>query len=268
MFTLLAALSLAAPVPKPGPDWVTVKGTVVWPEKEKIPEAKALDLSKVQGGDADYLRKGGTVYDEKFVIDTKTRGLKDIVVWLRPDDDDPKAKFPAERIHPDLAKAKPATHALTSEFGRFDRRVLVARAGDAIKVANKGEVAIAPAFYFDGRQSANTLLPGKDPILVEDIPAGSASFRDQLHQGWLSGLNWTPGHGVLRVFDHPYFALTDETGEFEIPQVPRGKWRVVCWHPESGHHKGKDGRLGFPLEVRGNDDATMTLKPLVYEQPK
>jgi hypothetical protein len=268
MLTLLAVLSLAAPVPKPGPDWVTLKGTVVWPEKEKIPEAKGIDLSKVQGGDADYLRKGGAVFDEKFVIDPKTRGLKDVVVWLRPDDDDPKAKFPAEKIHPDLAKAKPATHTVTSEYGRFDKRVLVARAGDSVKVVNKGEVTIAPSFTGGEKSASYTLHPGKEGVVLEDVPAGVSWFDDLLHQGWLNGQDWPPGHGRLRVFDHPYFAVTNELGEFEIPQVPRGKWRVMYCHPQSGYHKGKDGRLGFPVEVRGNDDATLTLKAVAYEQPK
>jgi hypothetical protein len=268
MLTLLAAVSLAAPVPKPGPDWVTVKGTVVWPEKAEVPEAKVIDLSKVQGGDADYLRKGGAVYDEKFVIDEKTRGLKDVVVWLRPDDDDPKAKFPADRIHPDLAKAKPVTHTLTSEFGRFDKRALAFRAGDSLKVVNKGEVAIAPSFTGGEKLTAHTILAGKDLVVQEDIPAGVSWFRDLLHQGWLNGVEWPHGHGTLRVFDHPYFAVTNELGEFEINQVPRGKWRVMYCHHQSGYHKGKDGRLGFPVEVRGNTGGVMTLKAVEYEQPK
>lgn len=268
MFLLAAAMAMAAPVPKPGPDWVTVKGTVVWPEKEKIPEAKGIDLTKVQDGDADYLRKGGAVFEDTLVVNEKTRGVKDVIVCLRPDDDDPKAKFPADKIHPDLAKAKPATHTVTSEFGRFDRRLLVARAGDTVKVVNKGEVVIAPAFDFDGRQAANTLLPGKDPITMEDIPAGVASFRDLLHQGWLSGQNWPPGHGVLRAFDHPYFAVTNENGEFEIKQAPRGKWRLVYLHHEGGYHKGKDGRLGIKVEVEGNKDGLMQMKPVEFEMPK
>ena len=268
MFTLIAALSLAAPVPKPGPDWVTLKGTVVWPEKEKVPEAKAIDLSNVRGGDADYLRKGGAVFDEPFVIDAKTRGLKDVVVWLRPDDDDPKAKFPAERVHPDLAKAKPATHTVTSEFGRFDRRVLVARAGDSLKFVNAGTVGVAPKLDLDTFHDIRLIPPEEKPKVVTDLPAGFGTFCDAIHQGWLNGVDWPPGRGTLRVFDHPYFALTNEQGEFEIPQVPRGRWRVMYCHPQSGYHKGKDGRLGFPVEVRGNDDATMTRTPLAYEQPK
>lgn len=268
MFLLAAALAVAAPVPKPSPDWVTVRGTVVWPEKEKVPEAKALDLTAVQGGDAEYLRKGGAVFEDAVEVDGKTRGLKNVIVWVRPDGDDPKAKLPADRIHPDLAKAKPATHTVTSEFGRFDRRLVLARAGDAVKVVNKGEVAVAPMFSFDADARTHTMLPGKDPVTVDDLPAGVIPFRDLLHQGWLNGVHWPPGHGVVRAFDHPYFALTNDRGEFELKLVPKGKCRVVYLLHGIGWHKGKDGRLGVPVEVKGDDKGEMELPPLAFERPK
>jgi hypothetical protein len=87
---LLAALAMAAPVPK-SPDWVTVKGTVVWPEKEKVPERKRYDPTAIGGSTGEYLRKAGAVFDDKFLVHEKTRGLKNVVVWIRPDDGDPKA---------------------------------------------------------------------------------------------------------------------------------------------------------------------------------
>jgi len=31
-------------------------------------------------------------------------------------------------------------------------------------------------------------------------------------------------------FDHPYFAVTDADGKFEIREVPPGKYTVVAWH--------------------------------------
>jgi hypothetical protein len=269
MLLLAASLALAAPVPSPGPDWVTVKGSVVWPEKEKIPERKQYDLTNLNGGDVDYIRKGGAVFDDRVQIDEKTRGLKNVIVWLRPDDDDPKAAFPAEKVHPDLAKAKPATHTVTSEFVRYDKRVVLARAGDAVEFVNAGKVTIAPQLVLGDDSTTQTIRAGEKPVVVKDVKAGIGCFYDAVHPGWknddLQGLSpW----GQLRVFDHPYFALTNEAGEFEIPQVPRGKWRIVYLHSGGGYHKGKDGRLGFPIEVEGNKHAEMQMKPLPIELPK
>lgn len=268
MFTLLAALIPAAPVPTPTPDWVTVRGTIVWPEKEKIPERKAFDLSRLKGGDIDYIRTGRAVFDDTFLIDDKSRGLKDVVVWLRPDDDDPKAKFPADKIHPDLAKPKPVTHTLTSEFCRLDKRVVVARAGDAIEFVNAGKVPIAPQVVIDEADPARILAPDRSLVVVEDLKAGTGVFRDLIHQGWKDEkLRGFPGTGRVRVFDHPYFAVTNEQGEFEIKQVPKGQWRIVYQH-ESGYHRGKDGRPGFKVDVEGNKEGVMTMKPLAFEVAK
>lgn len=265
MLLLVAALSLAAPVPKPGPDWVTVKGTVVWPEKEKIPEAKAYDPTPIKGETGDYIRKGGIVFDDTFLIDPKTRGLKNVVVSIRPDDDDPKAKFPAEKVHPDLAKAKAKTHTLTNEFCRYDKRVLAMRAGDTLEVVNNSKEAVLVRVTIGDDDKQFTMVPGQAPYQVKDLKAGWGWF-DNLLLHWKDGTRW-PADGRLWVLDHPYFAVTNENGEFEIPQVPRGKWRIH-YHHESGWHKGKDGRLGFPVEVEGNKDAVMKMKPVEFERPK
>ena len=31
------------------------------------------------------------------------------------------------------------------------------------------------------------------------------------------------------VSDHPYYAVTDENGNYEIKGVPAGTYEVVCW---------------------------------------
>jgi hypothetical protein len=66
------------------------------------------------------------------------------------------------------------------------------------------------------------------------------------------------------VFDHPYFAVTDENGEFEIKRVPKGKWRIVHLH-DLGFHWGYDGRLGFPVEIKDEGQGVMRMKVLEYE---
>jgi hypothetical protein len=45
------------------------------------------------------------------------------------------------------------------------------------------------------------------------------------------------------VFDHPYHAITDKNGVFEIPFAPRGvDLRLILWHEAHGFVDGKDGR--------------------------
>jgi hypothetical protein len=40
--------------------------------------------------------------------------------------------------------------------------------------------------------------------------------------------------GYIRVFDHPYFAVTDADGRFEIKDAPVGEFYLVVWHEAIG----------------------------------
>lgn len=45
-------------------------------------------------------------------------------------------------------------------------------------------------------------------------------------------------HSWMNVFvavvNHPYFAVTDRAGQFEIPNVPTGHYRLQIWHERYG----------------------------------
>ena len=55
----------------------------------------------------------------------------------------------------------------------------------------------------------------------------------------------------IRVFDHPYFAVTNEKGEFEIKDAPAGKYRLVIWQDKGWvvTENGKLGKFGIPIEI-------------------
>ena len=53
-----------------------------------------------------------------------------------------------------------------------------------------------------------------------------------------------------RVFDHPYYAVTDAEGRFEIKNVPVGQWRLFVWHEGHGWRGGRMGRNGYRVEVK------------------
>jgi hypothetical protein len=50
-------------------------------------------------------------------------------------------------------------------------------------------------------------------------------------------------NGLVRAFDHPYAAVTDKDGNYEIKDAPAGvELSVVVWHEEGGYgNKGEDG---------------------------
>jgi hypothetical protein len=67
--------------------------------------------------------------------------------------------------------------------------------------------------------------------------------------------------GYVRIFDHPYYAITDENGNFEIKNAPAGKFRIVFWH-ENGVRGGAKGRFGEPIEIKG---PTLEMKPTEFD---
>ncbi len=65
----------------------------------------------------------------------------------------------------------------------------------------------------------------------------------------------------VRIFDHPYFALTDEDGKFEIKNAPAGKYNLVMWQGGVGWVNG--GKNGQTIEIPagGTVEVNEKLKP-------
>jgi hypothetical protein len=40
--------------------------------------------------------------------------------------------------------------------------------------------------------------------------------------------------GFVHVFDHPFFAVTNEQGVFSIPDLPPGSYILKAWHEDGG----------------------------------
>jgi hypothetical protein len=40
--------------------------------------------------------------------------------------------------------------------------------------------------------------------------------------------------GYIGVVEHPFFAVTDGSGRFSIPQLPPGTYTIEAWHERLG----------------------------------
>jgi hypothetical protein len=56
--------------------------------------------------------------------------------------------------------------------------------------------------------------------------------------------------GWVRVFDNPYFAVTDADGNFEIKDAPAGTYRLMIWQESIGYRGGAAGRDGTPVTIK------------------
>lgn len=250
--------AIMAPVAKAEPaktyDYVTLVGAVRWPGDRPEPTAKFANngVRPMPGF--------GFIIINDLMIEPTTRGVKNVMVWLRPNVDDRAQSFPFNKIKPELRDAGPLStlHTIALKDGNFEPRVLAARAGDQLRFFNNSPARINVNYSSD-IESFNILLPSAGEKKLSkslEYQRPPIAFACNVHP-WLQGR--------VRVFDHPYFAVTDEFGHFKIRGVPAGRWRIVYAH-EHGYHRGKAGVPGFPIEVK-NDKAIVVLDNIPLDLP-
>ena len=254
-FLALAAVVVAAAILSPAADaqpagqWASVKGQIVYPASKAAPERKKLDISQ----DKAHCLAKGDILDETLIVNPKNKGIKNVVVWLRPDDTNPKSAFPKAQIHPDDAKRKAADVVIDQPCCMFVNRITTARVGDTIVAKNPAPVAHNFFWTSDNNGEFNVTIAKETEWKMPQALMAEASpipFKCTIHP-WMSG--------YVRVFDHPYYATTDADGNFEIKNAPAGKYRMVVWHEKVGFLGGKDGRFGQQIVV-GQE-----LKPIEFD---
>jgi plastocyanin len=253
--------------------WSTVKGKVVFddskhevPAREFPPAAKGKDLPKCAASDKEFLT-------EDWVVNPKTKAVRDVFVWLAPE---PTAnewqqlkgrklkKFPSfkeEQLHPDLKAVAPNTVEMDQPCCRFIPHALGVRVGQTVVVKNSASIAHNAHWFSQNNGESNPLLgEGKQAQFpVKEWERAEVKVLCDIHP-WMSA--------TIRVFDHPYYAVTNADGEYEIKKAPVGKFRIFIWHRE-GAYSGKDeGRHGFELTITPKVTEVKEYSVTLDEKPK
>ena len=236
--------------------WATIKGQVVLPAGVAVPVRPPLPANAAGC-------PKGPILDETVSVSAKTRGVKNVVVWLRPNNQNPKgAAFAANEIHPADAKRKPQDVVIDQPCCMFEPHVVAARVGDTVVVKNSAPIVHNFFWVSDqnGNFNPNIAANGqfRFPMALVREPS-PIPFSCTIHP-WMKG--------YLRVFDHPYYAVTDENGAFEIANAPVGNYRLVYWHEKLGFKGGRDGRFGDPVTIVAGPGGAMALKPTDFDVTK
>lgn len=238
------------------PKWGTIKGRVVWGSEDAPPERQAIDLAKfsLQEADRAFFASQGPILSHDWVVRPDDKGVRYVFVWLMPSGlgaDETLA------VHPNLDKPGPARE-IDQPCSGFTPHAIALREGQELIVRNDSPIHHAVAFNGP---------PGTPEINKAMAPATKFSVTD------LKALKYPikvlcaphPWEGAwLRIFSHPYFAVTDEHGAFEIPFAPAGPHRLVIWHETAGWRGGAAGRHGQEIKIEGAatvDLGEITLKP-------
>jgi hypothetical protein len=169
--------------------------------------------------------------------------VADVVVWVKPPDG---KYFP---IPPNDKKTWKDKVELDQPHCAFQPHVQVVypednkgkSTGQKFTVVNNSKDINHNTKWSGGQKNSSgnqNIPPGKTISLDLHPDRVPVEFQCDFHK-WMNAYAW--------VFDHPYAAVTDKDGKFEIKNVPAGvKLQIVAWH--EGANQGASGPdQGFVL---------------------
>lgn len=221
-------------------NWSTLKGRIIW-DGDKIPKQKPIaDIMK--NADKAHCLAKGDVLDEEWVVNPKNKGIRWTFVWLA---DAAKPKNSPQPVHPDLKQIKNKEVEIDQPMCKFVPHALGMREGQVLVAKNSS--SITHNFKWQGSTAkgiaGNVIIPPNRKFPIKGLVAHHfpVLINCNVHT-WMNGF--------VRVFDHPYFAVTDENGAFEMPKAPAGKYRLFIWHGPHGWSGGADGRNGQIITIK------------------
>ncbi len=247
--TLCSAVRPSEVVADDGAGWGALKGRVVWGEGP-IPKPAEIKVEK----NPEHCLAKGPLFSEELVVNEKNRGVRWVFLWLAPE----PGGTPLT-IHPDLRDIKSKQVEIDQPCCQFVPHALTLRQGQ--ELIAKNSAPIAHNVHWTGHPvknpGGNVIVPAGQSYVIQDLKADRfpVKISCDIHS-WMNA--W------VRVFDHPYFALTDADGNFEIKQAPAGNFRLISWQESIGW--GPGGRDGIPLVIKSN--ATTDLGELKLETRK
>jgi hypothetical protein len=168
----------------------------------------AIQVSK----DQDYC--GESLPNETYLVGSDG-GLKNVVVFIET-----AASY---------AAGDPQKENILSNTGcRYSPRILAMQKGEKLQVKNNDPKLHIPHSYREDRTVFNLSLPFKGTT-IDATPrirqAGVLKVVCDTHAWMLA---------YIHVFDHPYFAVTDERGMFMISNLAAGSYVLRAWHEDAG----------------------------------
>ena len=161
--------------------------------------------------------KDTPIYEEKLVVNPKNKGVKNVFVYLqRPTAVKEEAKKAALEQHPvfDQLNCTYSPHALA------------VMTGQTVSVKSSDPVNHNVNFQLKNLTANPIIAPGTSMEVKPESPERFPGHVSCSIHPWMMAY-WM-------VLDHPYFAVTDENGDFEIKDAPAGTQKLVVWQEAAG----------------------------------
>lgn len=220
--------------------WGTIKGRVVW-GGAKAPEPVDLTPLVEASPDKTICLAHGKIFADTSKINPKNNGFQWVFVWLGPANVKDLAPLP---IHPKLKDPPKDPVIIDQPICWFIPHAVGMREGQVLVAKNSAKVP--HNFMWTGPDGGgNPLMPPGAEFKLDNLKASKipTTISCTIHK-WMQG--------YVRVFDHPYFAVTDADGSFTIADAPAGKYRLIIWNGTIGYRGGVVGRGGEAITIEAD----------------
>ncbi|MEE9295828.1 MAG: carboxypeptidase regulatory-like domain-containing protein [Phycisphaerae bacterium] len=183
----------------------TISGKVFW--SGDVPEVTKFPINKNVEVCAKHAKKE-MADSPRLIIDKESKGVENAVVFLA----DIREGKSLETIETPVFDQKNCT---------YDPHILLIRAGARLQMKSSDD--ILHNIHAVGPSKFNKPFPLRNTIIKQKMrkPGVSVLSCDAGHS-WMSA--------YIFVVQHPYFALTDEKGDFVLKDVPAGTYKLMVWH--------------------------------------
>jgi len=175
---------------------------------DSLPKLVPIKITK----DQDYC--GETLPNETYLVEA-AGGLKNVVVFVESAPNGKAADPQKENF-------------LYNDGCRYAPRVLAFQKGERLRVRSHDPKLHIPHGYLGERTVFNLSLPFKNTTIDATAKIREAGIMKVVcdTHAWMLGF--------VHIFDHPFFAVTNEQGVFSIPDLPSGSYVLKAWHEDGG----------------------------------
>lgn len=182
----------------------TITGTVTW--SGPMPRPVVLPITKDPTICDPESRK---TRDLERIIIGPEGGVANTVVFLKNIERGKAMDLPTPRRF------------LDQKHCRYEPHILLVPEGGDLQM--KSSDATLHTIHMDGAASYNLPFPFTNQPISRAMPtAGVVNLKCNGGHTWMNA--------ELLVVPHPYYAVTDESGRFDLTDVPPGQYEIVAWH--------------------------------------
>ncbi len=143
---------------------------------------------------------------------------------------------------------------LDQKHCRYEPHILVVP--ETANLQMKSSDATLHTIHMDGAATYNLPFPFQNQVVSRAMSTpGLVNLKCNGGHVWMNA--------EMMVVSHPYYAVTDETGHFELTNVPPGRYQIVAWHEGWGVSRHE---TAFDVLTENKVERPVFTEPRVWEK--